>query len=105
MGASDRNISTENQPKGAARNPSDTLNRENEHVEPGQRQWNDDSAENPQTAQNAGARTGGEAVGGIQPQPGDPTSPAAADARAARRDAGQKARGLGDDRARSTDRT
>lgn len=46
-GATEKNISTENQPKGAARNPSDTLNREGERVDPGQRQWNGDSDRKP----------------------------------------------------------
>ena len=102
MGASNRNISTENQPTGSAGNLSDTLDRENQHVEPGQRQWNDDSAEKPETAQNAGARTGGEAAGGTRMRPGDPTSPGEAEARAADRDAKQQARGLGEDGPRST---
>ena len=77
------NISTENQPKGAARNPSDTLDRRDDRT-------------------NAAARPGGEPAGGIAPQPGDPTSPAQADARAADRDAAQTERGLGDDGATST---
>lgn len=38
------NISTEHQPKGAARNPSDTLDREGETVESGQRALNDDAS-------------------------------------------------------------
>jgi hypothetical protein len=41
------NISTENQPKGSARNQSDTLDRENEDMTPGQREWNDDSKRDP----------------------------------------------------------
>jgi hypothetical protein len=43
------NIHTENQPKGSARNLSDTLDREGEDVAPGQRQLADDSDEKPET--------------------------------------------------------
>jgi hypothetical protein len=69
MGAPDKNISTENQPKGSARNLSDTLDREGEHVPSGQRQWSRDSAEKPDFAeedglQNATSRPGAEAAGG-----------------------------------------
>jgi hypothetical protein len=105
MGTPETNISTEHQPKGSALNPSDTLDRENEYVEPGQRQWNDDSAEKPETAQNAGARRGGETAGGIQPQPGDPTDPGTANVRAADRDKRRQAQGFGDDGPRSTEGT
>lgn len=38
------NISTEHQPKGSGRNPSDTLDREDEDVAPGQRALNDDAS-------------------------------------------------------------
>lgn len=38
------NISTEPQPKGSGRNPSDTLDREDEDVAPGQRALNDDAS-------------------------------------------------------------
>jgi hypothetical protein len=82
-------ISTEDRPSGAVRDPNDTRDGESEHGDPA----------------NAGARVGGEAAGGIRPQPGDPTNPAAADARAADRDRRQEARGLGDDGPRSTDGT
>ncbi len=41
------NISTENQPKGSARNQSDTLDRENMDVAPGQREWSADSKKKP----------------------------------------------------------
>ncbi|WP_116090737.1 hypothetical protein [Sphingomonas crusticola] len=47
--------------------------------------------------QNATVRRGGEAVGGVAPRPGDPTSPDLADARAEARDKAQAGRGLGDD--------
>ena len=50
MPAEDKNLSTENQPKGSARNLSDTLDRQNEDVDPGQRQWNADSATKPDGA-------------------------------------------------------
>jgi hypothetical protein len=50
MTASEKNISTEHQPKGSARNLSDTLDRQEERVAPGQRQWADDSAEQPEEA-------------------------------------------------------
>ncbi|WP_454884926.1 hypothetical protein [Sphingomonas oryzagri] len=43
------NIHTENQPKGSARDLSDTLGREGEDVAPGQRQLADDSGEEPET--------------------------------------------------------
>jgi len=46
-GPSEHNISTDHQPKGSALNPSDTLDREGEEVEPGQRRWDDDSASKP----------------------------------------------------------
>lgn len=45
--ASGGNLSTENQPKGSARNLSDTLDRAHEPVTPGQRQWSDDSETKP----------------------------------------------------------
>lgn len=105
MGAPDTNLSTEHQPKGSTGNPSDTLDRTNEHVEPGQRQWNEDSSEKPDTIRNASARRGGEAAGGIAPRPGDPTNPAQADARASAREAEQARRGMGDDRGGSTYRS
>lgn len=116
MGAPDKNISTEHQPKGSGLNPSDTLDRRNEQVPPGQRQWADDSAEKPDgtpeakdaTAdelQNASARRGGEAIGGIAPQPGDPTDPASAEARGKARDDAMKADDMGDDGPRSTYRS
>ena len=105
MTTADKNLSTEHQPKGSARNPSDTLDRENKDVEPGQRQWNDDSREKPEDIQNASVRRGGEAEGGIDPQPGDPTSPAQAAARAAARDRAQEERGLGDGGGGSTDQS
>jgi hypothetical protein len=41
------NISTEIQPKGSARNQSDTLDRENEDIAPGQRELADDSKKAP----------------------------------------------------------
>jgi hypothetical protein len=75
--AADSNLSTEYQPKGSARNMSDTLDRGED--------------------QNGSVRRGGEAAGGVAPQTGDPTSPAEADARAAGRDQAQRARGLGND--------
>ena len=65
--ASDSDLSVEHQPKGSARNPSDTLDRDAD--------------------QNASVRRGGEAHGGVTPQAGDPTSPEKADARAEERDA------------------
>jgi hypothetical protein len=105
MGAPDKNLSTEHQPKGSAGNPSDTLDRKNEHIDPGQRQWNEDSSDTPDTLQNASVRRGGEAAGGVAPHPGDPTSPAEADARAAARDRAQAQRGLGDDGAHPTYRS
>lgn len=43
------NIHTENQPKGSARNLSDTLDREGDDVAPGQRQLAGDSDEQPKT--------------------------------------------------------
>jgi hypothetical protein len=43
------NFHTENQPKGSARNLSDTLDRECEDVAPGQRQLAGDSDEEPET--------------------------------------------------------
>ena len=46
-GRGEENISTEHQPKGAARNPSDTLDREGAEVENGRGQWNEDSAVKP----------------------------------------------------------
>jgi hypothetical protein len=49
-GPTETNISTEHQPKGGARNPSDTLDREGEAVAPGQRMGNDDSAVKPGSA-------------------------------------------------------
>jgi hypothetical protein len=75
MNASRRNVSTENQPKGSACNLSDTLDRQNEQVAGGQRQWADDSAAEPEAmetdvAQNASVRAGGEAAGGIAAQRG-----------------------------------
>jgi hypothetical protein len=75
--ASDHNRSTEHQPNGSARNPSDTLDRD--------------------ATQNASVRRGGEAAGGVAPKEGDPTGPADADARAAERDRAQRERGLGND--------
>lgn len=41
------NKSTEHQPKGSVRNQSDTLDRQNEDVAPGQRDWNADSRKKP----------------------------------------------------------
>ena len=78
-----------------------------------QRKWTDDSAINPvdlsdrpdKHLQNAGARRGGEAAGGIEPQPEDPTNPAAAYARARARDDEMAADHMGDDGARSTYRS
>src|SRR3982750_142936 len=55
-----------------------------------------------QDLQNGTVRRGGEAVGGVAPQPGDPTSPGLADARAEERDEAQAERGFGDDGPRST---
>lgn len=75
--AADNNLSTEYQPEGSARNVRDTLDRD--------------------AAQNASVRRGGQAAGGVTPQPDDPTSPAEANARAVGRDQAQRARGLGDD--------
>jgi hypothetical protein len=116
MSAPDTNISTEHQPKGAALNPSDTLDRRNEQVPPGQRQWADDSAEKPDATpgvrdttadelQNASVRRGGQAIGGIAPQPGDPTDPASAEARGKARDDAMRADNLGEDGPRSTCRS
>ncbi len=51
MNTPDHNLSTDHQPKGAALNPSDTLDREGEQVPAGQRRWNDDSAEKPAETQ------------------------------------------------------
>jgi hypothetical protein len=106
MNASRRNVSTENQPKGSACNLSDTLDRQNEQVAGGQRQWADDSAAEPEAmetdvAQNASVRAGGEAAGGIAAQAGDPTSPAAANARSGTDDDEQAANDFGDDGPRS----
>lgn len=53
----------------------------------------------PDKVQNATVRGGGEAEGGIAPRAEDPTSPEQADARAEQRDAAQRQRGFGDDRA------
>jgi hypothetical protein len=50
MTTDDENLSTEHQPKGSARNLSDTLDRNNQDVDPGQRQWNADSGEKPDAA-------------------------------------------------------
>jgi FtsZ-binding cell division protein ZapB len=50
MAINDKNLSTEHQPKGSAKNQSDTLDRENEAVAPGQRAWADDSAKKPDEA-------------------------------------------------------
>jgi hypothetical protein len=47
MTASDKNLSTEHQPKGSATNLSDTLDRQGETVPAGQRQWAGDSATKP----------------------------------------------------------
>jgi hypothetical protein len=47
MAINDKNLSTERQPKGSAKNKSDTLDRENETDAPGQREWTDDSAKKP----------------------------------------------------------
>ena len=111
MSASGDNISTEHQPKGSARNLSDTLDRKTEPVPAGQRQRADDNAavdarNTPdEHLQNAGARRGGEAAGGIEPQPADPTNPAAAHARARARDDEMAADHMGDDGARSTYRS
>lgn len=44
----------------------------------------------PDTEQNRGARAGAQAAGGIAAQPGDPTSPAEAAARAKARDDAQE---------------
>jgi hypothetical protein len=63
------NISTENTPKGSARNQSDTLDRENEDVAPGQRQWSADSKKKPDGAdrspmEDAGSPGGTAGMGG-----------------------------------------
>jgi hypothetical protein len=50
MSASDKNLSTEYQPKGSATNLSDTLDRQGEQVPAGQRQWAADSASDPTDA-------------------------------------------------------
>lgn len=93
------NLSTEHQPEGAAGNPSDTLNRNGaasgEHPSAGR------PGDTAQDRQNATWRSGGEAKGGIAAKAGDPTSPAAADARATGRDEEQARRGFGDDGAAS----
>ncbi|WP_404711139.1 hypothetical protein [Sphingomonas sp. MMS24-J13] len=68
MSTAEENISTEHQPKGAALNPSDTLDRENEDVAPGQRQWNADSRQDPDVARNASALPAGMADDGTTPQ-------------------------------------
>lgn len=47
------NLSTKNQPKGSGRNPSDTLDREQETVASGQRALNADSNFHPDTASGA----------------------------------------------------
>jgi hypothetical protein len=47
------NISTEHQPKGSARNLSDSLDREDEDVAPGQREWSDDSKKKPDDRQKS----------------------------------------------------
>ncbi|WP_420138854.1 hypothetical protein [Sphingomonas sp.] len=49
------NLSTQNQPKGSARNLSDTLDRRDEDVAPGQRQWSEDSREPPARDEDAEA--------------------------------------------------
>jgi hypothetical protein len=89
MDTPDQNISTEHQPKGAARNPSDTLNRENQEVSPGQRQWNADSQQDPDTNENLSALPAGMADDGS-------TSQASAD-----RSDDQAEDGFADDGARS----
>lgn len=53
------NISTDNQPKGSARNLSDTLDRKNEAVAPGQRQWADDSTQDPNAPDDAASSPAG----------------------------------------------
>jgi hypothetical protein len=63
------NIHTENQPKGAARNLSDTLDREGEDVIPGQRQLADDGDEKPEAdgkspLEDAGSPGGTAGTGG-----------------------------------------
>ena len=64
-----KEISTEYQPKGSAGNPSDTLDRENENVAPGQRQWAADSKKKPNeegksAAEDPGSRGGTAGTGG-----------------------------------------
>ena len=64
MPADDENLSTQNQPKGSARNLSDTLDRQNEDVNPGQRQWNADSATKPDGALDDDAKQQPKPAGG-----------------------------------------
>jgi hypothetical protein len=63
------NLHTGNQPKGSARNLSDTLDRENEEVAPGQRQLAEDSDRDPGEAdqsplEDPGAPGGTSGTGG-----------------------------------------
>ncbi len=100
MNTSEKTISTEHQPKGAARNPSDTLDRENEKVAPGQRQWNADSQQDPDTKRNASALPAGMADDGATSET-DATASPAANAQATERGEEQADDGYADEGARS----
>jgi hypothetical protein len=70
------NISTENQPKGSARNQSDILDRESEDVAPGQREWSADSKKKPEdraksAMEDAGSPGGTGGTGGTNHEQDD----------------------------------
>lgn len=77
MDTPETNISAEHQPAGAALNPSDTLDREHENVAPGQRQWNADSQQDPDTRQDASALPAGMADDGSTSEEDPSTVPEA----------------------------
>jgi hypothetical protein len=66
MDTRETNISTEHEPKAVALNPGDTLDRENDNVAPGQRQWNADSQQDPDTNRNDTALPAGLADDGAE---------------------------------------
>jgi hypothetical protein len=70
MDTTETNIPTEHRPMGAALNPTDRLNRENENVARGHRQWNADSQQDPDTKRNASALPGGMADDGATSEEG-----------------------------------
>jgi hypothetical protein len=100
MDTPETNISTEHQPKGAALNPSDTLDREKENVAPGQRQWNADSQQDPDTKPTDSARPAGMADEGATSEEMSSPSPDA-NTRTAERGEDQAEDGYADDGARS----